>query len=66
MKTKALGSTPKRRHGPVDKTIRESGIGLRRLPMSPGAIRLRRSFHPKARWTVETFGTACHLEKFAA
>ncbi len=61
----ALESTPKRRR-PVDRTIRESGIALRNVAMSPGAVRLRRPLHAPARWTVETFGPACHLEKFAA
>ena len=65
-KAGALESTPKRRHGPVDRTIRESGIVLRSVAMSPGAVRLRRPLDASARWTVETFGPACHLKKFAA
>lgn len=65
-KAGALESTPGRRQGPVDRTIRESGIPLRRLPMSPGWLRLRRPPGSRTSWTVETFGSACHLEKFAA
>ena len=65
-KAGALESTPKRRHSSVDKTIRESGIILRNVAMSPGAVRLRRPLHASARRTVETFGPACHLKKFAA
>ena len=65
-KAGTLESTSKRRHGPVDRTIRESGIALRNVAMSPGAVRLRRPLRAPARWTVETFGPACHLEEFAA
>ena len=65
-KVGSLNSAPTRRDNAVERSIRESGIALRNVAMSPGWLRLRRSFHPKARWTVEMFGTACHLEKFAA
>ena len=51
----------RRRPGIVDRTLRESGVQLRRVAMSPGAIRLRRPLDQAASWTVETFGTACKL-----
>ena len=56
----------KRRERMVERSIRESGLQLRELAMSPGWLRLRRPLHPKAQWTVEKFGTACHLKDFAA
>ena len=48
----------------VDRTIRESGISLRSLPMSSGALRLRRPFGPQAQWRAEKFGPAGHLKDF--
>ena len=65
-KAGSLNFTPRRRDRVVDRTIGESGIRLRRLPMSPGWLRLRRPPGSRTSWTVETFGPACHLEKFAA
>ena len=52
----------KRVNRTVEKTIRESGVNLRRLGMSFNAIRLRRLISPQGRWEVDTFGTACHLK----
>ena len=52
------------RSGMVDRTIREAGIKLRELPMSPGMVRLRRAIGKQAPWNVELSGTACHLEEF--
>ena len=65
-KIASLRAGSARRGKTVDRTIRESGIRLRRLPMSPGWLRLRRPLGSRTPWTVETFGTACHLGKFAA
>ena len=48
----------------VDRTIRESGISLRSLPTSSGAIRLRRPCGSGVQWSVEKFGSARHLEDF--
>ena len=62
----ALGSRSRRRHGAVDKTLRESGVSLRRLAMSSGAVRLRRPLASSARWKVETLGSAHRLERVAA
>ena len=45
----------------VNRTIRESGVELRQLAMSPGAIRLRRSLGSPGCWKIETFGSACSL-----
>ena len=53
-----------RRDRMVERTIRESGVDLRRLSVSPGAIRLRRPIGSQARWEVEQFGPACHLRDF--
>ena len=51
--------------GMVVRTIREAGIKLRELPMSPGMmVRLRRAIGKQAPWNVELSGTACHLEEF--
>lgn len=55
-----------RRNRMVDRTIREFGIRLRPLAMSPGAVRLRRPAGSKTQWRVETFGSACALRDFAA
>ncbi len=57
--------SPKYANRAVARTIRSTGIKLRELDMSPGAIRLRRPINSSKRWQVETFGTACHLEDFA-
>ena len=65
-RTGSLNFTSRHRGRAVDRTIGESGIRLRRLPMSPGWLRLRRPLDSRTSWTVETFGSACHLEKFAA
>ena len=59
--TRALVS----RSSMVRRTIRESGVKLRRIAMSPGAVRLRRPLGSRTGWKVETFGAACHLKDFA-
>lgn len=66
--TAKIGSStraPVKRARMVGRTIRESGIQLRRLVMSPGFVRLRCPLASGARWKIETFGTACHLAAFA-
>ena len=50
-----------RRHGIVARTMRNTGIELRQLAMSPGAIRLRRPLGSRGQWKIETFGSACGL-----
>lgn len=65
-KTDSLRTGSVRRGQTVERTIRESGIRLRRLPMSPGWLRLRRPLGSPTPWTVEMFGPACHLEELAA
>ena len=57
--------SPRYANRSVARTIRSTGIKLRELDLSPGAIRLRRPINSSKRWQVETFGTACHLEDFA-
>ncbi len=53
----------RRRPSVVERTIRQSGIRLRRFP-EPDAIRLRRKIGPGTQWRVERFGSACHLSDF--
>ena len=57
-------STTMSRIKEVDRTIRESGVELRRLTMSPGAVRLRRKIGSRTQWNIEKFGSACHLNNF--
>ena len=64
--TARTSSSATRRSTAVERTIRESGIKLRRLVLSPGAIRLRRRIDSPAGWEVEMFGPACHLGKLAS
>ncbi len=45
----------------VKRTIRESGVELRRTLMPHGCIRLRRRLGATGRWEMETFGTAYRL-----
>ena len=54
---------PARRDRAVERTIRESGIALRRTP-APQVIRLRRPIAPRTRWQVELLGAACHLTEY--
>ena len=56
---------PTSRDSSVERTIRESGIGLRRTP-APDVVRLRRPIASRTQWQVELFGTACHLREQAA
>ena len=64
-RTRSVVTSPARRNRMVDRTIRESGVRLQRLAMSPGAVRLRRRIAASDPWQVELFGAACHLEDFA-
>ena len=62
--TASIGASPRvraRTNKTVDRTIRESGISLRSLPASSGAIRLRRPCGSGVQWSVEKFGSARHL-----
>ena len=52
-----------RRSSVIERTIRQSGIRLRRIP-EPDAIRLRRRIGSGTQWRVERFGSACHLSAF--
>lgn len=52
------------RSSAVTRTIRESGVKLRQLAMSPGAVRLRYQLRSRTQLSVETFGAACHLKDF--
>ena len=59
-------TTPLQRDRVVARTLRESGIKLRSVPMSNDAVRLRRPAGNQAQWRVELFGSACALKNFAA
>lgn len=61
-----LNASPAPRDRMVARTIRESGIELRSVPMSNDAIRLRRPSASQGPWQIEHFGSACALENFAA
>ena len=61
-RSSSLRASPQRRAQEVQRTIRESGGTLRRLPNSPGAVRLRKPIDTEVPWRVELFGAACHLE----
>ena len=63
--TARTSSSTSRRSTAVERTIRESGVKLRRLVLSPGALRLRRQVASRAGWEVEMFGPACHLSELA-
>ena len=56
------------RHGnrTVEKTLRESGVRIRRLAGDTGMIRLRRRIGSADDWKVKKFGNACHLLDYAA
>lgn len=60
---RADASQPARRTHAIDRTIRESGIRLRRTPKQ-GAVRIRRRLGSGAGWQVEMFGTAYHLNEY--
>ena len=64
-KTGSLTRAPVSRSSMVRRTIRESGVKLRRIVMPPGAVRLRRPLGSRTGWKIETFGSACHLKDFA-
>ena len=48
----------------VERTLREIGVCARRLERRSGYIRLRQSGDGGEPWTVEPFGTACHLSDY--
>ena len=52
---------PVRRSGMVDRTIRESGIEIRRLNVTDGMIRLRKKIGSKSDWRIELVRPAYQL-----
>ena len=54
----------RRRGRPVDRTIRESGIRVRRLSPSPSGVRIRRRRQGGSAWKVDLLGSACRLDMF--
>ena len=56
-----LTRRPVRRSGMVDKTIRESGINIRRLSTSSGIVRLRKEICKQSDWDIELIGPAYQL-----
>ena len=58
------GPAPRNRW--VRKRLKNLGARIAPETSSPGMIRLRRSLAGEDSWRVELFGSACHLEEFAA
>ena len=52
------------RSNPVERTIRETGVKIKRTRLSPGMIRLRREFGSQTDWNIETLGSACQLADY--
>ncbi len=48
----------------VERTMRSSGISLRQLTMSYGAVRLRRNIKGEREWRTATLGAARHLRDY--
>ena len=65
-KTPTVKQSTRRRDPMVTRTVRQFGIKTRRVARSPGTIRLRRSLAAGSEWRIETFGSACHLDDYAA
>lgn len=59
--TRDLDRKPARRSGMVDKTIRESGIEIRRLDYTNGMVRLRRQIGKQSDWDIELVKPAYRL-----
>lgn len=57
-------STPVSRRKEVERSIRESGVKLHRLSITPGGIRLRKKLNSQTQWDIEKFGSACHLKNY--
>ena len=53
---------PTTRSSSVYRTIRESGVKIRQLAISPGVVRIRYPFGSRTQPSVETFGAACELK----
>ena len=51
------------RNSMVKRTVRESGAKFRRHAMSTSGVRLRRPIGSRKQWTVQTFGSACHVKE---
>ena len=64
--TAARNSSRPVRPGMVGRTLRESGVTLRRVATASGAIRLRRRLGVETAWNVELIGSACPLGALAA
>ena len=50
----------------IKKRLKNSGARIAPEFGLPGTIRLRRSLAGEDSWRVELFGSACHLDEFAA
>ena len=48
----------------VERTIQNTGARLRRVNLSPGKIRLRKTRDLQTQWSIETFGKACELKDY--
>ena len=65
VKKSEILSTRGRKSKMVERTLKESAIKLYNLPTSHSAVRLRRPLKSNSDWSVEMFGSACHLKDFA-
>ncbi len=63
-KLKSPPRSSRRRSNMIRRTLRESGIELRRISGPTGMIRIRWSLHSQDGWRIEKIGSACHLEDF--
>ena len=59
-----IRSRARPRGRPVDRTIRESGIRVRRLPPSLSGVRIRRRVEGVSDWKVDLLGSGCRLDRF--
>lgn len=63
-KQKTIRSRARSRGRPVDRTIRESGIRVWRLPRSLSGVRIRGQRQSISNWKVDLLGSGCPLNRF--
>lgn len=59
------GGPIRRRTAPVERSLREAGVRVNRVPISDAAVRLRRKIGRTDPWRVELLGDARGIERFA-
>ena len=62
--TTRLTRAPRERARSVERTIRETGVKIRRIGHSPGVVRLRKKLDSPTAWDIDLFGSACHLTNY--